>query len=245
MKRVVLFMVVLMPLVLAAQPRTDQNKPVKIERASQLMSNPVGWAFDTEHQKWSGYYGLIWPHYRNNNNKTPIWSSLWERSDWNELTTFPFVNIISMQVKKTKIDTIPAYLLYVQFWTYYYDYPTLEVGRHDVKETDIFIMTADEYAKLWSLDTNITIVQMSYAGTFASHYFDCKSERCVLEDMNDPSLLKGKPNYLYVKKENGNTVRFFGPTELTFVENRIGDNVDFSKRYFEVSTATFNKLKIQ
>ena len=67
MKRTVLFIIALMPFVLFAQPRVDGDKPIKIIKSSQIITNPIGWAYDEiETRKWCGYFGGIFPEYRNN-----------------------------------------------------------------------------------------------------------------------------------------------------------------------------------
>ena len=80
----------------------------------------------------------------------------------------------------------------------------------------------------------------------------CKNERAALTTLNDTKKLLISPYggyFFYLKKDNENVVRFYPPT----IHSMVGEKkqaswdtqVDLSKAYFEVSTATFNKLRIQ
>lgn len=235
-----------------AQPRVDGDKPLKITKVSQIITNPVGWAYDEyETKKWCGYYGVIYNEFRNNNKK-PIWPSISTISD----AYFKCTNnqsVLSMQIKQTKIDTTTCYLLYVQRYWIDWDYPNLRRGRHNYKEFAIYVLPIEEYDKLWNLDTNVTKICFGGDVSYCPNYFEgYKNERTALTNLNDKRNLTPPQYgdyYFYVKKENESTIRFFPPTLYSMIgEERQASwdsQVDLSKTYFEVSVATFNKLKIQ
>lgn len=237
-----------------AQPRVDGDKPLKITKVSQIITNPVGWKYDNITKKWCGYYGLIYDDFKNNNKK-PIWPNISSISDY-----FFFCSnnqsVLSIQIKQTKIDTTTCYLLYVQRYWIDWDYPTLRRGRHNYKEFAIYVLPIEEYDKLWSLDTNVTKICLGGNVSYSPNYNDLrgyKNERIALVNLNNiNNLTKQKYGeyYLYIKKENENTIRFYPPTTHSMVGERQhaggwDDQIDLSKEYFEVSVATFSKLKIQ
>lgn len=235
MKRIILFIVTIMPLVLFAQPRVDGDKPLKIIKASQIITNPIGWAYDDiETRKWCGYYGGLFPEYRNNNKKA-IWANISSMPDG-------YVNhntLISLQIKKTVFDSTDYYLLYIQDYFVDWDYPSIYRGRHIYKRTNVYVMDAENYNQLWNLDTSVVQIKMRSCESYCPNYLEgCKNERTVLTWMNDERYFC-VPKYGYyvfnVKKENDNTIRFNTPTS----------NLEFKYGYFEVSADTFKKLKIQ
>lgn len=235
MKRIVLFIIALMPFVLFAQPRVDGDKPVKIIKSSQVITNPIGWAYDEiETRKWCGYYGGIFPEYRNNNKKA-IWVNISSMPDG-------YVNdntLISMQIKKTVFDSTAYYLLYIQDYFVDWDYPTIYRGRHIYKRTTIYVMDEDNYNNFMNPDTTARFIALRGDVSYCPNYLEgCKNERTALTWLNDVMYFN-IPKYsspgLRVKKENDNTIRFNTPHS----------NLDFEHGYFEVSAATFNKLKIQ
>lgn len=235
-----------------AQPRVDGDKPLKITKVSQIITNPVGWKYDNISKKWCGYYGLIYDDFKNNNKK-PIWPNISRISDY----FFGCTNnksVLSMQIKQTKIDTTTCYLLYVQRYWIDWDYPYLRRGRHNYKEFAIYVLPIEEYDKLWSCDTNVTKIRLSGDVCYSPNYNDLrgyKNERTALVNLNDKKKLTQKygESYFYIKKENENTIRFYPPTIHSMVGERKqagwDDQIDLSKEYFEVSVTTFNKLKIQ
>ena len=254
MKKLILIALALMPLVFYAQPRVDGDKPLKILSVSQVITNPVGWAYDDfQTKKWCGYYGVIYAEYRNN-NKEPISPNISSMSDY----FFQCTNnrsVLSMQIKKTKIDTTMCYLLYVQRYWIDWDYPTIQRGRHNYKEYAIYVLPVEEYNKLWKLDTNVTKICLGGDVCYSPNYYDMrgyKNEETALSNLNDvKNLTQQKYNewYFYIKKEDDNTIRFYPPTYHSMVGERKqagwDDQIDLSKTYFEVSVATFNKLKIK
>lgn len=249
MKRFVIIIIALMPLMLFAQPRVDGDKPLKIIKASQIITNPVGWAYDEyETKKWCGYYGVMYAGFKNNNKK-PIWPNINSISDayFNRTNN---QSVLSLQIKQTKIDTTTCYLLYVQRYWVDWDYPTIYRGRHNYKEYAIYVIPTEEYKKLWNLDTTITKISLGGEVDYCPNYYEgYKNERTALTNLNDVNNLTPYGDYFYVKKENDNTIRFYPPT----MHSVIGESqqagwdrqIDMTKTYFEVSISVFNKLKIQ
>lgn len=239
-------------MMLAAQPRVDGDKPLTILKTSQIITNPVGWAYDEiATKKWCGYYGLIYDEFKNN-NKNPIWPNINSISD----AYFGCSNnqsVLSMQIKQTKIDTTICYLLYVQRYWIDWDYPSIQRGRHNYKEYAIYVIPTEEYNKLWNLDSDVTKISLGGDVCYSPNYYDMrgyKNERIALTNLNDVKhLIPHGDYYFYVKKENENTIRFYPPTIHSMVgeRRRAGwdSQIDLSKIYFEVSAATFNKLKIK
>jgi hypothetical protein len=253
MKRFIIFITAMMPLLLCAQPRVDGTMPLRIEKVSQIIQNPVGWAFEEyPSQKWCGYYGIMYDSFKNNNKK-PIWPNISSISD----ACFGCTNnqsVLSMQIKKTKIDTTTCYLLYVQRYWIDWDYPAIYRGRHNYKEYAIYVLPVEEYNKLWNLDTTITKICLGGDVSYCPNYFEgCKNERAALTVLNDTKNLTPQQYgefYFYLKKENDNTIRFYPPTMHSMKGEpkrsyRNDQKIDMSKTYFEVSTITFNKLKVQ
>ena len=148
-----------------------------------------------------------------------------------------------------------CYLLYVQRYWIDWDYPTIQRGRHNYKEYAIYVLPVEEYNKLWKLDTNVTKICLGGDVCYSPNYYDMrgyKNEETALSNLNDvKNLTQQKYNewYFYIKKEDDNTIRFYPPTYHSMVGERKqagwDDQIDLSKTYFEVSVATFNKLKIK
>ena len=238
MKKSLLILISLVPLMLVGQPRVDKDIPLQIIKSSQIITNPVGWAFDEpETKKWCGYYGVILPEYRNNNKKpiginvSKIPSAYLEEEENN--------SVLSMQIKKTVFDSTTYYLLYIQNYYVEWDYPYIHSGRHNYKQTIIYVLDSDNYNKLWHLDTSSTIIDIRSSGKYSASYLvGCTTERTALVQMNNAKYFS-EPKHrtyictLHIKKEK-NTIRFIPPQAYT----------DFSEGYFEVSSAVFNRLKI-
>lgn len=253
MKKIIIFALVIMPQILHAQPRVDGDKPLKILKVSQIVTNPVGWAYDEfETKKWCGYYGLIYNEHRNNSKK-PIWPNINSISDY----YFGCTNnqsVLSMQIKETIIDTISCYLLYVQRYWVDWDYPNIRRGRHNYKEYAIYVIPKEEYKKLLNLDSTVTKIYLGGDVCYCPNYYDMrgyKTERTALVNLNNTKNLTPSKHggyYFYVKKENEKTIRFYPPTIHSMVgEQKIAswdDQIDLSKAYFEVNVLTFNKLII-
>lgn len=228
-----------------AQPRVSvARKPLRIEKVSQIISNPVGWCYWGEN--WCGWYGGILPDYKNN-HITPKWPSSQRLADY---CGDP---VISMQMKKSKIDTIPVYLLYIGTWSYYYDYPAIKVGRHNFKYTEVFLMSQESYDMLWNLDTGITIIPINTHSNFGElgNYSvgkfgtsDVYTEKEMLTEMNDDKYLTSDRTVCrwHIKKEADGKIRFHPPAAKDIFRTF---KPDFNESYYEVTQATFNKLMIK
>jgi hypothetical protein len=244
MKRIVIILMALMPLVLAAQQREKGKAPLKIEKTSQTITNPPGWLFDS--QRWLGWYGMLWAEYRNNDNKLAKPTRA-EQATQGEMSGQQR-QITSMQIKQTRIDTTKVYLLYISNDFVEYDYPYIRKSPHYYKHYCVYILSENAYNMLWNLDAGITLIPVNSAFSFNSKD---NPEKNMLIRMNDPKYLSFDNNnkgfsaseyYWHVKKEDENTIRFVAPFNH---KNKWDGKADFDKEYFEVSTATFNKLKIE
>lgn len=248
MKRIVLFIIALMPLILSAQPRVNGKGPIKIEKVSQTITDPAGWIFDKyESQKWCGYYGLLWANYRNNDKK-PIQTSVANKAHLDEPDVMQLRNISTIQMKRAKIDTTVVYLLYFSSWYVEFDYEYIRESPHYHKQYEVYLLSEDTYNMLWNLDTGINAIPIINHVGYVSN-----NEKTMLIQLNNPEYLtpicykygtrSRVDEYVwYVKKEDEKTIRFVAPLNL---RSSFDGYSDFNKEYFEVSTATFNKLKIQ
>lgn len=234
-----------------AQPRVNGKGPIKIEKVSQVITDPPGWLYDKyTSNKWCGYYGLLWANYKNNDKK-PIQTSLANRANIDGPEYGQLRNISTIQMKRTKIDTTTIYLLYISSWYVTFDYEYIREGPHYHKQYEVFLLSEDTYKMLWTLDTGITkipiINHVGYTGN---------NEKNMLIQLNDakyltPTVYKYSPQsrvdeYIWnIKKEEDGTIRFVAPIDLKSIEGSWRGNPDFKEEYFEVSATTFKKLRIQ
>ncbi len=247
MKRIILVFVALMPLLLAAQPRENGKGPLKIEKSSQVINEPAGWIYEEGINKWCGYYGVLLPEFKNNDKK-PIQAPMSKKANVGGIRTNQQREILSMQMKRTTLDTTTIYLLYISNWYVEFDYPYLQKGPHYYKQFSVYMLSDSIYNSLWDLDTGITKVPV--INVFG--YYKGIDEKRMLTIMNDTKYLKPvcyavsgskiSDYYWYIKKEDENTIRFVAPYDHI---GCCGGKHDFSHEYFEVSLDTFYKLKIQ
>ncbi len=251
--RQLLLMLAIMPVILFAQPRVNGKGPAKIEKVSQVVNKPVGWCYDEwATHKWCGWRSVIWAKYLNN-DKNPRNASVAQMGDSQEDDRYYDAggprNIISLQMKRMRLDTIPYYLLYLQSWYFYFDYPYLRKGIHYKKATHVYLLSEIEYQKIWNLDTGMNVI------TFLDHnVFDgdvARGERSILIYYNNNNIPKqeGSPFRWYIKKEDDNTLRFQAPTRFSLKGKPRGWSgdfqIDFEHSYFEMSASSFNMLKIK
>lgn len=254
MKNFFIFIFTFFPLILLAQPRENGKGPIKIEKVSQIISKPTAWCYDkwTSH-KWCGWKSVIWAEYRNN-DKTPKDASVAQMGDSQEDDQYyndggPR-NIISLQVKQTKIDTVKFYILYLQSWYFYFDYPYLRKGIHYKRATHMYLLSEQEYQKLWNLEIGINTITFINHEVFDGNFAAGERNVLIAYNNNPPQKsTKTSPFVWYIKKEDEKTIRFQSPTRYSLKgqETKWYTDLqcDFESSYFEVSFDIFNKLKIQ
>ena len=256
-----------------SQPRVNNSTTFSTISQSKIISNPVGWSFDTHSEKWCGYYGLCNSTYERN-SVTP------KKLTSNTLSGFNDRGIYSLQTKKIKTDDDNIfYLLYHIYWDGEYDYPAIEVGWRVYKTCKVWLITEDEYKKLINPEIGINTISM-YDWTVSSPYPTQSSIDWLNTNINKmvkDATVTGKPSKprnsgdykWYVKLEDdGNTVRFLLPTykqlwseaEKINKENEIKKSenqfyhyvptqkyhcVDFNEEYFEISRNQYDGLIIK
>lgn len=143
MKNILLIILTILCTSTFAQPRVNRTDiHTKLIKSSPVVSNFVGWAYDSHKQRWSGYYNAIINEY-NNNSKIPKRLSA---STLAKKTIFEGIsNIADIQTKKIFFENKTYYLFLVKEWLCYYDYPELQIGYHFRNFTYVYATTDDEY----------------------------------------------------------------------------------------------------
>lgn len=215
------------------QARVDGQRKYTVTASSPVVTNFVGWSYDSSKEKWAGYYNTIWDSYRGN-NKAPIRTSASNMAKHD--------NIVSMQVTKILYQDNVYYAMIYTSWTGYYDYPTIMEGWHPYKHHCLYVYDENEYMKVFTLGVgeSPTIIE-TYCNTF-DYTIAEKSVNGLLNYVFDGTAIK-KQNvgqiFLKLKKEDDNTIRLAGPTPFSSWSEH------FSKEYYEIKMATFKSLFIK
>lgn len=263
MKYIIVILLLGISKIACGQSRQDTPVRIDIDGISKIITNIVGWEFDGEY--WCGYRNVICSKYHKN-NKIPIQLTA------HDITEYGRNNIINMQLKKISINNEPYYLLYIKSWSYYYDNPTLQIGRHHYKSYDIYGIDPIQYEKLWNISDSANIVHTikiqwlgGYWPTVPSKDWGVRtSDREVIKQCYEESFnpyKEAENEYfqwkLYIKRESDGNVRFQFPTQKILINeiqeynNKYNylhfdkyDAVDFDRFYFETSYAQFKLLKL-
>lgn len=215
------------------QARVDNQRKYTVLASSPVVTNFVGWSYDSSKEKWAGYYNTIWDSYRGN-NKTPIRTSAANMAKQN--------NIVSLQVKKISYQENVYYAIIYTSWTGYYDYPSISEGWHPYKHHCLLVYDVNEYMKLFSLNigSSPTII-----GTYGKTFEYATTEKSVNGLLNyyfDGTELKKdsyNQKFMKFKQEDSNTIRLAGPTTFKNWPEH------FSKEYYEIKMTTFKTLFIK
>lgn len=229
MRNILLFMTIAFATNVFGQARVDGQRKYTVLASSPVVTNFVGWAYDSSKEKWAGYYNTIWDRYRGN-NKTPIRTSAANLSGNH--------NIISLQVKKVQYHETIYYAIIYTSWTGYYDYPSICEGWHPYKQHQLLVFDEKDYMKIFSLDVGAPIIVWSKE----KGYEEVTSEKTVNGLFND--FFNGKKltigqMFLSFKQEDNNTIRFIGPTQS------YASPTSFDRGYYEIKMATFKTLFIK
>ena len=236
--------------------RIDKPYYYKIIQSSPIITNIVGWSYDSSNEKWAGYYNALIGIYRENNKK-PIRASLDQLGGYEDIS--------SMQFKKITYNETPYYLLYIKKWEMWYSYPSIYRGRNNYEDYSIFVFTEEEYNKIWDLKDGINKIKILNETGFCVHQNrrgELVTEKQGLSWCFDENF-SGQysdysTTYFYIKKTS-NAIRFAYPTSTVlleeleeynkgksrFAQKSAYQTVDFSTAYYEVSPATFQKLRIK
>lgn len=228
-----------------SQPRTEGGTSAQVVKTSPVITNFVGWYYNSEHQKWCGSYNVIGGGtYKN--SKTP------RRLTAGDLAVYDD-NIISMQFKKVKFDGEYYYLLLAPYWKGKYRYPTIEVDWYWKKVTNVYVFTEGEYNKLKNLQEGITklstIYSTSYGGGIGFGLCETFNSAMMYLFKSRQDLHSSHHTYhFYVKKEDTRTIRFQNLSSLELDESTDKphypqENFNFS--YYEISANIFKQIIIQ
>ena len=228
-----------------AQPRIDGGTKAQVVKSSPVVTNFVGWAYDTNYNKWAGYYNAICPSYKGN-NKIP--KKLSPRSMSYDS------NIISLQTKKIKFEGDYYYIILSPYYRGGFLYPEIQEEWIHGKEVEMFVFTVEEFNKLRDIKDGINCFEAINYTTYSSIgfglYKDLASAITNIFSTKEKllSAYKYQKYKLYIKKEDESTYRFqkimYGSlNESTdFKDARKEPNFNF--RYFEIKANIFKQLLI-
>ena len=210
---------------LYGQPRVDGQQQFKVLKSSPIVTNIVGWAYDTSKNKWAGYYNTIDPVYKGN-NKVPI------KTTSKNMSTCR--NIVSLQTKKLIYKDSTYYAIVEVYWHSGFDYPSIYEGFYFYKNRAIYIFDSKEYAKLQNLDNQVSTLNEYY---IFAHTPASNSLNDQLQEMFNGKELErtSHPYKAYFKKESDNTIRFTNDYK----------NSSLSDEYFEIKQKDWNSLLIE
>lgn len=260
MKNILLIILTMLCACTFAQPRVNGTDiHTKLIKSSPVVSNFVGWAYDSYKQRWSGYYNAIINEY-NNNSKTPKRLSA---STLAKKTIFEGIsNIADIQTKKYFFENKTYYLFLVKEWLCYYDYPELQIGYHFRNFTYVYATTDDEYNKIHTISDSINRIAIYKLGCypyleafFPSYknidfmlmdYFHSGEDKIgdmIKEYQNQQKeklrygLYFSDCSFLYYKKEDSNSsIRF---------SRFNSEDCNFEYEYYEIPITEWNKLIIK
>ena len=228
-----------------AQPRIDGGTKAQIIKSSPIVTNFVGWAYDTNYNKWAGYYNAICPSYRNN-NKVPKKLSP-ESMSYDD-------NIISLQTKKIKFEGDIYYLILAPYYKGGFLYPEIQEEWIHGKEIEMFVFTSSEFEKLKNIHDGINCFEAINYTTYSSGgygiYKDLTS--AITNVFSTKEKLLGSYKYqkykLFIKKEDETTYRFqkiiYGSLDESTDIKQARRKPNFNFRYFEIKANVFKQLLI-
>ena len=231
MRNLFLFMAIALSTNLLGQARVDGQRKYTVLASSPVVTNFVGWTYDSSKEKWAGYYNTIWDSNKGN-NKTPIRTSATNMSHNH--------NIVSLQVKKIQYHETIYYTIIYTSWTGYYDYPSICEGWHPYKIHQLLVFDEKNYMKIFSLNVGAppTIIWAKEKG-----FQEATSEKSVNGLLNDYFNGRHLGSYgqmfISFKQEDNNTIRLIGPTQS------YDSPTSFDRKYYEIKMATFKTLFIK
>lgn len=253
-----------------AQPRVNPvSNNYKQLAESGVIETPVGWCLDNIDGKWCGYYGVISNAYKNNSSK-PITMSAYDRAFHSDnissmqFKKFESNDSIYYALYLVKFKGYYDYPAIYKGWHYY---KNLEIYLFTSEEYNKLKNLKEGINTIYSFATAGTDLGYRYGTAQGKQHIDLRLQNIFNDLVNDEKFKERLKDYrfknkFYVKLEDDNTIRFNIPTisqtweeaeeinkanegKRGYIPIRDYDCVNFSKEYFEVTKAQFDKLLIK
>jgi len=219
-------------LVLSVYGQTRKNREkLSFQDKSDVMSIAIGWSYNSVLGEWVDYENVI-----SVNKEYKTKSKFMYGTFMKSLTSQNFINMIT---KTIIYNEQKYYVLVVEKWDYYYEYPNLKMDRYCYKNTFGYIFTESEYNKLKDfnkevqLKTNIVVSIGSKNEKYNEQKFLDYILTEITREISEYSTIYTFP----VLKSDEENIRFYLPDRFSEYSE-----YNFDKEYFETTSKNFNKI---
>jgi hypothetical protein len=226
-------MMCLMVMVSFGQDRVNREKLSFLDESNK-MTTAVGWSYNTTLGEWVDYSNVI------ENDKT--YKDKYKSLQGSYMMSHRSQNFISIQTKTLVYKDNKYFVLLVEKWNGYYEYPSIFEDWTEYKAMYGYIFSETEYNKLLNIN-GVLNLETQYMVSMGSSYE--KYDEVVLLDKIQTNLSSEKSKYSstetfpIIKTESGD-IRFYVPSYFTSYSK-----FDFDKEYFETTFDNFNRFIIK
>lgn len=216
------------------QERTNREK-LSFNTKSDSILKAVGWAYNTTLGEWVDYENVI----SDSKDYKDKYKSLQGAYMMSHLSQ----NFQKLQIKTITFEGTIYYVLMVEKWSGEYEYPNIQEGWSQFKQTVGYIYNKEEYQKLTNLEVLVEL-KTQYMVSIGSRYE--KYDEIKFIDLIQTELTKEKNKYSseytfpIIKSKEG-AIRFYLPD----IFNSTYSKYNFSKQYFETDINNFTTLIIK
>lgn len=234
-KSIFTLLIVLISINLAAQTRQNREK-IKFEKESDLIKSATGWSYNSTIGEWVDYENVI------SNDKK--YKTEFKSLQGEYMKSHTKQNFISIQTKKTFLDSIPYYVIIIEKYGGGYEYPKIKRDWKTWKEIVGYIYTQDEYNKIISFDETVELKTKNIVSLGINKPYD---EQLILDKVQTElkkEISKYSPEYIFplklTKSDDQKVLRFYLPTYFSRY-----NKYDFEKEYFEIKPELIKKIIIE
>lgn len=256
MKKIILYIFLSISILSHSQDRSNFDK-LKFSRKSLLLTTAVGWCLDEyDSGEWISTYNCIDGQSRRNNN-IPIRIS-------NRKMSLSNSNFITMQFAEIEFNKELYYILLIEKWEGYFEYPSIGEGWIFYKTKHGYVFNNEEYHKILNLENGNEVILTPYNKVASS------GEACLTQDIlmslkndvfntsfNNKDL--SSTDFFSVLKTGNGKIRFHIPNgkypkkiaielnkeRVNYLKIASHNINDFDNEYFETSQSNFNKIILQ
>ena len=223
MNHVILIILIFFSIQTFAQQRIDKPN-LQFEKSSQIMKQADGWCLNA-YGKWIKNSNLVCAMVA----KTSAEKSV--------LSCDEHQSFIDAQNKIITYDSVTYNILIIRRYIGHYKYQTIEQGFYTSIQTEGYIFSKEEFAKLENLTDS---VKCQYIGKV-----DCECTSNEFIRLLENKLSSNDDSYQFcyfpVRKSTEGKIRFYIP-DCFLGRNILHPDPNFNQSYFETDINNFNKL---
>lgn len=208
-----------------SQERVNRGK-VHYCAVSELLKNATGWMYNETLGEWVDFPNCI----SDEKEHKPKFKSLSENGYFQVM--YGLQNFNTIQAKAMMIGENKYYVIVINKWEGGYEYSDDKIHCH--KKTSYWLMTKDEYEKLFNLTNDVS--EIKYSQPLLLNYNNVLEEDYIFSELQrmDKKKYSVFEESMQVYKATDGSIRFWFHQIIP----------DITKRYFETTKEEWNKLKV-